>query len=151
MTRTVAASGAAAGATRCPDCTDGLGKPRPAEPGSLRDRIHKNPGLVLPYRIAVLVAGLLFVLLGIALTALPGPLTIPPILVGLWIWSSEFQWAARFFATFKRKAQDAWRHAKQHPLSSAAVTVGGLAAAGLAFWAVGHYRLVDEAKVALGL
>jgi hypothetical protein len=146
-----AARAATPGATRCPDCTDGLGKPRPARPGSLRERVHSNPGLVVPYRIAVFVAGLLFVLLGIALTALPGPLTIPPVLIGLWIWSSEFEWAARIFATFKRKAQDTWRHAKQHPVSSAAVTVGGLAAAGLAVWAVGHYQLVDQTRVALGL
>ena len=139
------------GATRCPDCTDGLGQPRPVKPGSLRERMHGNPGLLLAWRIGVFVLGLLFVALGIALTALPGPLTIPPVLVGLWIWSSEFQWAARLFATFKRKAQEAWRHARQHPVSSAAVTVGGLAAAGVAFWAVGHYRLVDQAKVALGL
>jgi Putative transmembrane protein (PGPGW) len=151
MTETATVPAAAPGATRCPDCTDGLGKPRPAKPGSLRARIHSKPGLVLPYRIAVFVAGLLFVLLGIALTALPGPLTIPPVLIGLWIWSSEFQWAARVFATFRRKAQETWRHAKQHPVSSAAVTVGGLAAAGIAFWAVGHYRLVDQAKVALGI
>jgi hypothetical protein len=149
MTHTATAP--TAGANRCPDCTDGLGKPRPAAPGSLRARIHSKPGLVLPYRIAVFAAGLLFVLLGIALTALPGPLTIPPVLVGLWIWSSEFQWAARFFATFKRKAQDAWRHARQHPASSAAVTIGGLVAAGVAVWAVGHYRLVDQARVAMGI
>jgi hypothetical protein len=142
---------ASAGATRCPHCSDGLGKPRPAKPGSLRERIHSTPGLVLPFRISVFLLGLLFVMLGIALTALPGPLTIPPLLIGLWIWSSEFLWAARFFAVFTRKAQDAWRHARQHPASSAAVTVGGLAAAGVAFWAVGHYRLVDQAKVALGL
>ncbi|UOY01958.1 PGPGW domain-containing protein [Blastococcus sp. PRF04-17] len=121
------------------------------KPGSFRERVHANASLLLPWRIAVFVAGLLFVMLGLALTALPGPLTIPPVLIGLWIWSSEFQWAARFFATFKRKAQDAWRHAKQHPVSSAAVTVGGLAAAGVAFWAVGHYQLVDQAEVALGL
>jgi hypothetical protein len=150
MTQT-ASFAAPAGATRCPDCTDGLGKPRPAKPGSLRERIHHRPGLALPFRITVFVAGLLFVLLGIALTALPGPLTIPPVLVGLWIWASEFQWAARFFATFKRKAQDARRHAEQHPVSSAAVTVAGLAAAVVAFWAVGHYGLVKQAQVALGL
>ena len=53
--------------------------------------------------------------------SLPGPLTIPPVLVGLWIWSSEFQWAARFFATFTRKARDTWRHARRHPVSSATV------------------------------
>ena len=139
-----------AGATRCPDCADGLGKPRPARPGSVRARIQDRPALRLPFRIAVFVAGLLFVLLGIALTALPGPLTIPPVLVGLWIWSSEFQWAARFFATFTRKARDTWRHARRHPVSSATVTVGGLVAAGVAFWAVGHYELVDRATAALG-
>ena len=140
-----------AGANRCPDCTDGLGRPRPVEPGSFRDRVHSKKGLALTWRIGVFGAGLLFVLLGLALTVLPGPLTIPPVLVGLWIWSSEFQWAARFFATFTRKAQDAWRHARQHPASSAAVTVGGLAAAGIAFWAVGHYRLVDQATATLGI
>jgi hypothetical protein len=152
VTQTATAPNAAStGATRCPDCTDGLGKPRPVKPGSLRERVHSTPGLLLPWRIGVFVLGLLFVLLGIALTALPGPLTIPPVLVGLWVWSTEFEWAARFFAGFKRKAQDAWRHARQHPVSSAAVTVGGLAAVGVAFWAVGHYRLVDQAMVALGL
>ena len=152
MTRTAPSPRSdAAGATRCPDCTDGLGQPRPVEPGTFRERMHANPTLLLSWRIGVFVAGLLFVLLGIALTALPGPLTIPPVLIGLWIWSSEFQWAARFFAVFKRKAQDAWRHARQHPVSSAAVTVGGLAAAGAAFWAVGHFQLVAQAKAALGL
>ena len=139
------------GATRCPDCTDGLGKPRPVKPGSFRERMHSNPSLLLPWRIAVFVLGLLFVLVGIALTALPGPLTIPPVLIGLWIWSTEFRWAARFFAVFRRKAQDAWQHARQHPVSSAAITVGGLAAAAVAFWAVGHFQLVDQTKVALGL
>ncbi len=148
---TLDSSCAAHGATRCPDCTDGPGTHRPAKPGSLRERVHSKPGLLLPWRIAVFVLGLLFVVLGIVLTALPGPLTIPPVLVGLWVWSTEFEWAARLFATFKRKAQDAWKHARQHPVSSAAVTVGGLAAAGAAFWAVGHYELVDQAKVALGL
>jgi hypothetical protein len=153
MTTTGTRSHAAesAGASRCPDCTDGLGKPREAKPGSLRARIHAKPELVFPYRIAVFVVGLLFVLLGIALTALPGPLTIPPVLVGLWVWSSEFEWAARFFAVFRKKAKDTWQHAKQHPVSSAAVTLGGLAAAGVAFWAVGHYQLVDQAKSAIGI
>ncbi|MGY1781783.1 PGPGW domain-containing protein [Geodermatophilus sp. SYSU D01036] len=139
------------GATVCPDCTDGLGRPREVPPGSWRDRIRQNPPLHLAYRVAVFVAGLLFVLLGLALTVLPGPLTIPPILVGLWVWSTEFDWARRFFAAFRRKAVAAWQHARQHPVSSAVVTVGGLAAAALAFWAVGRFSLVDRATTALGL
>lgn len=155
MTRTLddapAGSTPRRGATRCPDCTDGLGQPRPIEPGSFRERVHSRPGLALTWRIGVFVAGLLFVLLGLALTVLPGPLTIPPVLLGLWVWSTEFDWARRIFATFARKGRAAWEHAKQHPVSSAAVTIGGLAGATLAFWAVGHFDLVDEGKSALGL
>jgi uncharacterized membrane protein YbaN (DUF454 family) len=141
----------ATGSTRCEACSDGLGKPRPIKPGSFRERVHRNASVALAWRIGVFVAGLLFMALGVALAVLPGPLTIPPVLVGLWIWSTEFDWARRFFQSFLRKARNAWRHARQHPVSSLAVTVGGLAAAGVAFWAVGHYRLVDQAKVALGL
>jgi hypothetical protein len=138
------------GSTACPDCTDGLGKPRELKPGSFRARMHSNKGTATAWRVAVFAAGLLLVMLGVALTVLPGPLTIPPVLAGLWVWSTEFEWARRFFASFKRKAVAAWRHAKQHPVSSIAVTVGGLAAAGVAFWAVGHFQLVDRATAALG-
>ena len=147
MTRTLDTQDppARGGATRCADCTDGLGKPRPVEPGSWRDRIRQKPGLGIAYRVGVFVAGLLFVLLGLALTVPPGPLTIPPILVGLWVWSTEFEWARRIFVTFRKKARDTWAHAKQHPVSSAAVTIGGLVAAGAVFWAVGHFDLVDRA------
>ncbi len=151
MTRAVDAhdrTHAGGGATR-PDRTDGLGEPRPVESGSWRDRLRRNPGLAIAYRVAVFLAGLLFVLLGLALTVLPGPLTIPPVLIGLWVWSTEFEWARRFFVTFRRKARDTWAHARQHPVSSAAVTIGGLVAAGVAFWAVGHYHLVDRAVAAV--
>jgi Putative transmembrane protein (PGPGW) len=155
MTRTLnadpATSHRTAGATRCPDCTDGLGQPRPVEPGSFREKVHSKPGRALIWRIGVFTVGLLFVLLGLALTVLPGPLTIPPVLLGLWVWSTEFEWARRVFVTFRRKARDAWQHARQHPVSSAAVTVGGLAAAVLVFWAVGHYDLVDRGMSALGV
>lgn len=138
------------GATRCPDCTDGLGKPKPIEPGSFRARMHANRGTALLWRSAVFLAGLICVAVGIALTVLPGPLTIPPVVLGLWIWSSEFAWARSIFQTAKRKATDAWTHARQHPVSSALVTVGGLVAAGAVIWAVGHFQLVDRATTALG-
>ena len=140
----------ASGARRCVDCSDGLGKPREVRPGSFRERVHRNSQIALAWRIGVFVVGLLCVALGVALAVLPGPLTIPPVLLGLWIWSTEFAWAARFFATFRRKASDAWAHAKQHPVSSLAITVGGLVAAGVAFWAVGHFELVDRATTAFG-
>ncbi len=50
---------------------------------------------------------------------------------------------------YRRKARDAWAHAKQHPVSSAAVTIGGLVAAGVVFWAVGHFDLVDRVLAAV--
>jgi hypothetical protein len=135
----------------CPDCTDGLGRAAPVEKHSWRDRIRAKPGLAQVWRIGVFVAGLLCVALGFALAVLPGPLTIPPVLLGLWIWSTEFEWARRFFVAFKSKAKATWAHAKQHPASSTLITVGGLAAAAVAFWAVGHFQVVDRVKDAIGL
>ena len=41
-------------------------------------------------RVAVFVAGLLLIIIGLVLIVLPGPLTIPPILLGIWLWSREF-------------------------------------------------------------
>src|SRR3954453_5042332 len=130
---------------------DGLGRPVAVARASRRERIRSKPGLGHAYRIGVFVAGLACIALGFALAVLPGPLTIPPVLLGLWLWSTEFAFAERFFDNFKRKARDAWAHAKRHPASSAAVTVGGLVLAGVAFWAVGHFELVAKVKDALGI
>lgn len=131
--------------------TEGLGESVEVPHGGLRHRLRSNPATHQLWRVGVFVVGLLFVVLGVALAVLPGPLTIPPVLVGLWVWSTEFAWAKRFFTSFKNKAKDAWAHAKLHPVSSAAITVGGLALAGAAFWAVGHFELVDRLKNAVGV
>ena len=133
------------------EADDGLGKPAPVPRGGWRDRVRSKPGASQVYRVGVFVAGLLFIALGFGLAVLPGPLTIPPVLLGLWIWSTEFRFAERFFDSFKRKAQDAWAHAKAHPASSAAITVGGLAAAGVAMWVVAHYELVARGKDTIGM
>ncbi|MGY1808980.1 PGPGW domain-containing protein [Blastococcus sp. SYSU D00669] len=135
---------AAPGATRCESCADGLGRPRPIRPGSVRERVHRKPSVARLWRVGVFLAGLLLVALGVALAVLPGPLTIPPVLAGLWVWSTEFDWARRLFASFARKARDAWRHARQHPVGSAVVTVGGLLAVGAAVWAVQRFQLVTR-------
>ncbi len=146
--RAVGDKPAVRGATRHPDGLSHVPEPKP---GSFRARMHANPGTRTAYRIGIFVVGLLLVLLGAALTVLPGPLTIPPVLAGLYVWSTEFAFARRFFAAFRRQAVAAWQHAKQHPVSSAAITVGGLAAAGAVIWAVGHFQLVGKAMAALGL
>ncbi len=119
--------------------------------GGWRDNIRSKPGIGLIYRGLVFIAGLVCIAIGFALAVLPGPLTIPPVLLGLWIWSTEFRFAQRLFASFKRKAMQAWAHAKKKPVSSAAITIGGLAAAGAVAWAVGHYELVAKARDAIGI
>lgn len=128
-----------------------LGAPAPAPRGSWRDRTRRKPGIGQAYRIGVFVLGLAFIALGLALAVLPGPLTIPPVLLGLYIWSTEFSWAHRLFESFKEKGREAWAHAKRYPVSSTVITVGGLIGAAVAIWAVNHFELVAKAKDAIGL
>jgi hypothetical protein len=130
---------------------DGLGRPVDVPRGSWRERVRSKPGLAQAYRVGVFVTGLLFIALGFALAILPGPLTIPPVLIGLWIWSTEFRFAQRLFGSFKHKAQEAWHHARLHPVGSTAITVGGLAAAGAAAWAISHFQLIAKGQEAIGM
>jgi uncharacterized membrane protein YbaN (DUF454 family) len=116
-----------------------------------RARLRRTPGGGLLLRALVFVAGLFFVVLGLVLIVLPGPLTIPPILLGVWIWSTEFSWAHRLLARARRSAQTAWEQARQRPFWSALVTVGGLVAFGVGIYLAGRYDLVDRARTYVGL
>jgi len=118
---------------------------------SVRERMRSRPGLRHLWRAGIFLLGLLCIAAGGALVVLPGPLTIPPIVLGLWIWSTEFEWAHRLFASGREKGQQAWQHAKRHPVSSSLVTGGGLLGAAVAVWAVVHYDLVDRGKQVVGL
>lgn len=127
-----------------------VAKPAVVPSAGWRASIRSKPGLGTAYRIAVFVVGLVFIGLGFALAVLPGPLTIPPVLLGLWIWSTEFRFAQKLFESFKQKARETWEHAKRHPLSATAITVGGLVGAGAVIWAVSHYGVVDRARELAG-
>ena len=116
-----------------------------------RARLRRTPGGGVLLRGVVFVVGLLFVLLGIALIALPGPLTIPPILLGVYVWSTEFAWADRLLERAKRSATEAWEQANKRPVASAAITLGGLAALGVGLYLVSRYDLLTRAQEALGL
>ncbi len=116
-----------------------------------RARLRRTPGGAQLLQVLVFVVGLAFVLLGCALVVAPGPLTIPPILLGLYIWSTEFAWADRWLERAKRSAQAAWRDARRRPVLSALVTVGGLVALGVAVWAIGRYELVSRLLALVGL
>ena len=116
-----------------------------------RAGLRRTPGGGLLLRGVVFVVGLLFVLLGVALIALPGPLTIPPILLGVYVWSTEFAWADRLLERAKRSAEEAWEQAKRRPVASAAVTLGGLVALGVALYLGSRYDLLARAQSAVGL
>src|SRR5918997_6083233 len=125
-------------ATSPRDAADGLGDPVEVPRHGWRDRVRSKPGVREAYRVAIFAAGLLCIAAGVALMVLPGPLTIPPVLLGLWIWSTEFRFAERFFDASKKKAREAWSHAKHHPVSSAGLTIGGLGPRGRPLVAVAH-------------
>ncbi len=120
-------------------------------PRGWRARVRRTPGGALVLKVAVFFLGLLFILLGLALAALPGPLTIPPILLGVWIWSSEFAWADRLLDRVKRSAREAWENAKRRPVVSALVTASGLVALAVAVYLADRYALVEQARELVGV
>jgi uncharacterized membrane protein YbaN (DUF454 family) len=95
-------------------------------------------------RVAIFVVGLLLILTGLALIVLPGPLTIPPILLGLWLWSREFEFARRWLRPVRARAAVARRQAEDHPVHTALVTGLGLVCAAAIVWTALRYDLVDR-------
>ena len=133
------------------DPAPALGGAAPAPRGGWRDRVRRKPGIGQAYRVGIFVVGLALIALGGAAVLLPGPWTIPPIVLGLYVWSTEFSWAHRLFEHAKRKGQEAWANAKRHPVSTAAVTIAGLVGIAIAIFAVEHWHLIDRAKHAVGI
>jgi uncharacterized protein (TIGR02611 family) len=70
-----------------------------------RRRIRQNPHKLRVYRVGVGVLGLLLICLGIVTGPLPGPGGIPLVLLGLAIWSSEFEWAYKLRQRFKAEVR----------------------------------------------
>lgn len=123
----------------------------PVARDSIRARVRRRPGLRQVWRAGVFVVGLLCIATGFALVVLPGPLTIPPVVLGLWVWSTEFPWANRLLAAGTVKGQAAWEQAKRRPVSSTVLTVGGLVMAATVIWATVHFEVVDRGKQLVGL
>lgn len=68
-----------------------------------RGRIRRDPRKLFFYRIGVGVAGLLLMVAAALTGPLPGPGGIPLFLLGLAVWSSEFEWANNLMGWFKRQ------------------------------------------------
>lgn len=97
----------------------------------------------------VFLLGASFIGLGFAAIVLPGPLTIPPILLGLAIWSLEFDFAQKWLDRAKVSAQKAWDEAQAHPWRTAVVTGGGVVLMIFAAVLVAQLGLIDRAREAL--
>jgi uncharacterized protein (TIGR02611 family) len=66
-----------------------------------RRKIRRNPRQLFFYRLGVALAGLLLVAAGLATGPLPGPGGIPLVLLGVAVWSSEFEWAHKLMQWLK--------------------------------------------------
>jgi uncharacterized membrane protein YbaN (DUF454 family) len=102
-------------------------------------------------RVVVFVAGLLLIITGLVLIVLPGPLTIPPVLLGVWLWSREFEFARRWLQPVRERGAAAWAQARAKPVHTTAVTVVGLAGAAVVVWAALRYDLLDRGRELVGL
>ncbi len=102
-------------------------------------------------RVVLFVAGLLLIITGLVLIVLPGPLTIPPILLGVWLWSLEFEFARRLMQPISARGSEAWRQAREKPIRTSAVTVLGLVGAAFVIWAAFRYDLFDRGREMVGL
>lgn len=71
-----------------------------------RRKIKANPTTRVAYRVAVGVIGLAIVVVGVIALPLPGPGWLI-IFIGLGVWASEFEWAAKLLRWVKDKVQ-AW-------------------------------------------
>ena len=102
----------------------------------LFDPVRRLPGGELVVKLVVLLLGAALIGLGLVLVVLPGPLTIPPILLGVWLWSTEFDFAKRWLRPIRGRAHKAWLAAKARPWHTGAVTSAGLLAAAAALYLV---------------
>ena len=83
------------------------------------------------YRIGVVAAGSLLVLVGVIIIPVPGPWSLPLILAGLVLLALEFDWAEKFLVSTIRRAEAARETAAE--ASRARKVLGGpVFAAGLA-------------------
>jgi hypothetical protein len=103
---------------------------------------HETRGRHRLLRAGVFVAGLALVLVGATMWLLSLLLAVPPVFVGLWVWSREFHWGHRLFRAFLRRAESLWVRVRSRPVRWAVITLGGVGVAGAGYWAWAHYGLV---------
>lgn len=99
-----------------------------------RRRLRANPTTHLAYRIAVGVIGLIVVAGGAVMIPFPGPGWLV-VFLGVGIWASEFEWAARLLRFGKRtlRSWNAWVQVQPWWVQGL-VLLATLAAVAVIFW-----------------
>ena len=80
-----------------------------------RRKIREDKRKLAVYRVAVGLLGLFLIALGFVSGPIPGPGGIPLVLLGLAVWSSEFEWAHQLMMWFKKELHRyrTWSRTKQ--------------------------------------
>jgi hypothetical protein len=100
-----------------------------------RDRFKSKRGTRYAYQAGVFLLGLLVILACLGLwTFLPAVLTIPPMLLGVWIWSTEFPFADGLLEWLRDKGKAGRDYAKKHPVRFGVITAAGFLVAAAAYW-----------------
>jgi hypothetical protein len=115
-----------------------------------RARVRSTPVGAAVLKAVVFVVGAVFIMIGGILIVLPGPLTIPPVLLGVYIWSTEFAWAERLRVRVARQGRVAWEAARRRPVHSTVATLGGVVLLVAGLLAVRRYDIVDRLMGSFG-
>lgn len=102
--------------------------------------MHRRPGGALTWRIGVALCGLVVVIVGIVLLAVPGPGWLV-IFLGLGIWATEFAWA-KSLLTFARRTVGTWTAWLKRQPRWVALLVGALGLIVFAAAAAGAWLLL---------
>ena len=94
----------------------------------------------------VFVIGAALIALGLALAVLPGPLTIPPVLLGLAVWALEFTFAERLLSRARTHATRAKVAVRARPVRAALATGLGIALAIAAGVVVSRHDLLGALR-----
>lgn len=104
-----------------------------------RRRVRASPRSARVYRIVVFLAGLVVVLVGLALIPFPGPGWLI-VIGGLAIWATEFERAQRVLEFVKSKVR-AWEQwvKRQNPVVKVVLGLVGIAFIAAILWLTFHY------------
>jgi uncharacterized protein (TIGR02611 family) len=106
---------------------------------AVRDWVRALPGGWLIWRVAVTIAGLVVIAVGVVLIPLPGPGWLI-VFLGLGIWSTEYAWAHRLLVATRRLLSRWWDWMARQP-RWAQIAVGLLGLVFLVALALGAWYL----------